>query len=116
MASAYLDLERYETTIDRCEEFAKRYPKSKLLDSFWYVIGYSQFALSHHDEALEMCRKVAEWKRKDRQAGVDAAALNKWQAIYIMGQVYHSLGKPAEAITEYERVNPSRIDTLALEH
>jgi len=104
MASAYLDLERYETTIARCEDFAKRYPDSKLLDSFWYVIGYSQFALSHHDEALKMCRKVAEWKRKDRQAGVDAAALNKWQAIYIMGQVYHSLGKPAEAITEYERV------------
>ena len=104
MASAYLDLERYETTIARCEDFAKRYPDSKLLDSFWYVIGYSQFALSHHDEALKMCRKVAEWKRKDRQAGVDTAALNKWQAIYIMGQVYHSLGKPAEAITEYERV------------
>jgi uncharacterized protein YfaS (alpha-2-macroglobulin family)/outer membrane protein assembly factor BamD (BamD/ComL family) len=104
MASAYLDLERYEATITRCEKFAERYPDSQLLDSFWYVIGYSQFALSRHDEALKMCRKVAEWKRKDRQAGVDAAALNKWQAIYIMGQVYHSLGKPAEAITEYERV------------
>ena len=105
IASAYLDLERYEATIARCEKFAERYPDSKLLDSFWYVIGYSQFALSRHDEALKMCRKVAEWKRKDAQAGVEAVALNKWQAIYIMGQVYHSLGKPAEAIAEYERVD-----------
>ena len=29
---------------------------------------------------------------------------NKWQAIYILGQVYHSLGKAAEAIREYRRV------------
>ena len=29
---------------------------------------------------------------------------NKWQAIYIMGQVYHSLGEAAKAIAEYTRV------------
>ena len=29
---------------------------------------------------------------------------NKWEAIYIMGQVYHSLGEAAKAIAEYTRV------------
>ena len=29
---------------------------------------------------------------------------NKWQAIYILGQIYHSLGEAADAIREYRRV------------
>ncbi len=29
---------------------------------------------------------------------------NKWQAVYILGQIYHSLGKAADAIREYRRV------------
>jgi uncharacterized protein YfaS (alpha-2-macroglobulin family)/tetratricopeptide (TPR) repeat protein len=104
LASALLDLEQYDGAISRCRKFAERYPDSKLLDSFWYVIGYSQFALGRHEAALEMCSKVAKALRKDPRTGVDVAAANKWQAIYIMGQVYHSLGKPAKAIAEYKRV------------
>ena len=104
LASAVLDLEQYEQVIKRCEDFAKRYPKSDLLDSFWYLIGYSQFAQGEHEAALAMCRKVSETKRKDKRTGAEIEAMNKWQAIYIMGQIYHSLGKPSEAIAEYERV------------
>lgn len=104
MATAYLDLEKYELAIARCDKFAQRYPKSQLLDSYWYVIGFSQFALGKHEAALEMCRKVADAKRKDPNTGIELAAANKFQAIYIMGQVYHSLGKPREAIGEYGRV------------
>src|SRR4029077_7597777 len=104
LANALLDLEQHQAAIARCGTFAERYPDSKLLDSFWYVIGYSQFAIGKHDAALEMCRKVADFNRKDPTTGVEVAAANHWQAIYIMGQVFHSLGKPAEAIAEYERV------------
>jgi uncharacterized protein YfaS (alpha-2-macroglobulin family)/tetratricopeptide (TPR) repeat protein len=104
LASAVLDLKQHDQVIKRCRDFAERYPESDLLDSFWYLIGYSQFALGNHEAALEMCRKVSETKRKDKQSGVEIAAANKWQAIYIMGQIYHSLGKPTEAIAEYERV------------
>ncbi len=104
LANSLLDLEQYQAAIQRCGTFAERYPDSKLLDSFWYVIGFSQFALGKHDAALEMCRKVADFKRKDPGTGVEIAAANEWQAIYIMGQVFHSLGKPAEAIAEYSRV------------
>ncbi len=51
-----------------------------------------------------MCRKVAEMKRSERQTGREIESRNKWQAIYILGQVYHSLGKAADAIREYRRV------------
>lgn len=104
LANALLDLEQYPAAIERCETFAERFADSKLLDSFWYVIGYSQFAIGKPDAALEMCRKVADFKRKDPTTGIELAAANQFQAIYIMGQVFHSLGKPAEAIAEYNRV------------
>ncbi len=104
MANSYLDLEQYQPAISRCEKFAERYPQSQLLDSFWYVIGFSQFALGKSQEALKMCEKVAEAKRKEPSTGVEVAAANKWQAIYIMGQIYHSLGEPAKAIGEYKKV------------
>ncbi|MCH7692389.1 MAG: tetratricopeptide repeat protein [Proteobacteria bacterium] len=104
LANSYLDLEDYKGAIQRCETFAQRYSESKLLDSYWYVIGYSQFALGRHEDALKMCKKVAETKRKDPKTGIEVAAANKWQAIYIMGQIYHSVGKPAAAIAEYKRV------------
>ena len=51
-----------------------------------------------------MAKKVAEAKRIDKQTGREVDSPNKWQAVYIMGQVYHSLGKAAQAIAEYTRV------------
>lgn len=103
-ATALLELKAYREAIAACSRFTERYPKSKYLDSFWYITGYSHFALGEHDRALEMCRKVSEAKLTDLQ-GVVRESDNKWQAIYILGQVYHSLGKAAEAIAEYRRVN-----------
>ena len=105
MANSYLDLEQFESAINRSHKFAERYPESKLVDSFWYVIGYSQFALGKHQDALKTCEKVAEAKRKDPATGLEVASANKWEAIYIMGQIYHSLGQPAKAIDEYEKVD-----------
>jgi tetratricopeptide (TPR) repeat protein len=104
LANALLDLERYPEVVARCTAFAKRYPNSKLLDSFWYVIGYSQFSQGKNQEALEMCKKVADWMLVDPQTKAETPAINRWQAIYIMGQVYHSLGQAAAAITEYDKV------------
>ena len=64
-ATALLDLKAYEDAAAACDRYAKRYPKSELLDGFWYVIGYCRFAGGQHEAALEMCRKVAEAKRTD---------------------------------------------------
>ncbi len=102
LANALLDLEEYEAAIARCERYGELFPNSLLLDSFWYIIGYSQFQLGNNEEALEICRKVAETKFGEGAAQRDAA--NKWEAVYIMGQIYHSIGEAAEAIEEYSQV------------
>jgi tetratricopeptide (TPR) repeat protein len=102
--SAFLDLEKYEAAIARCRQAVGRYPDSSLADSFWYVIGYSQYELGQSDDALKTCRKVAEMTRKDPRTGQLTPADNKWQAVYITGQIFHSLGKPAQALAEYEQV------------
>ena len=49
------------------------------------------------EAALEMCRKVAEAKRLDKRHRPRGESPNKWQAIYILGQIYHSLGQAADA-------------------
>ncbi|HEX7449417.1 MAG TPA: tetratricopeptide repeat protein [Pirellulales bacterium] len=104
LANALLELKTYRQAIAQCERYAERYPNSDYLDSYWYIIGYSHFALGEHEAALAMCRKVAEAKRVDRQTGREEESNNKWRAIYILAQVYHSLGKAAEAIREYTLV------------
>jgi uncharacterized protein YfaS (alpha-2-macroglobulin family)/TolA-binding protein len=104
LANALLELEAFQQTIDACQRYATRYPSSDYLDSFWYIIGYCHFARGEHQQALDMCNKVAEHKRLDKQTGRAVESPNKWQAIYILGQIYHSLGKAAEAIREYTRV------------
>jgi hypothetical protein len=103
-ANALLEMKSYKDAAGACDRYAQRYPKSDLLDSFWYIIGYCDFATGQHEKALEMCRKVAETKRIDKKTGAEVESPNKHRAVYILGQVFHSLGKAAEAIQEYRRV------------
>ena len=104
LSTALIDLDQYEAAIDRCNKYAERFKDSRLLDSFWYITGYSHFELENHDEALKMCRKVADAKFPVAETGGERPAQNKWEAVYIMGQVYHSLGNAAKAIAEYTQV------------
>ena len=46
---------------------------------------------------------VAEAKRLDKTTGREVESANKYRAIYILGQVYHSLGEAAKAIAEAVR-------------
>ncbi|MCE9604297.1 MAG: tetratricopeptide repeat protein [Planctomycetia bacterium] len=102
-ANALLEMEQYDRAVAKCLAFVERYPKSEFVDSYWYVVGYSHFAAGRPEAALEICRKVAEMKHVD-PSGRETESRNKQRAIYILGQVYHSLGKAAEAIREYTRV------------
>lgn len=110
LANSLLDLELYESAITNCVRFAERYPESDFLDSYWYIIGFCHFARSEPQEALAMCEKVAEATRKDKRTGRTVESPNRWQAIYIMGQVHHSLGEAEAAIQEYERVKDRFVD------
>lgn len=104
LANALLELKAYRELITRSTKYAARYPKSDFLDSYWYLVAYGHFALAEHEEALKMARKVADAKHIDAATGRETESPNKWQAIYILGQVYHSLGRAGEAVTEYLRV------------
>jgi uncharacterized protein YfaS (alpha-2-macroglobulin family)/outer membrane protein assembly factor BamD (BamD/ComL family) len=110
LATALIDLDQYESAIARCHQYALRYPNSRLLDSFWYMTGYSHFELEHHQQALEMCEKVATASFPVAETGGTRAADNKWEAVYIMGQVYHSLGQAADAIIQYTEVKQRFVD------
>ncbi len=57
-----------------------------------------------------MARKVADTKRVDPATGRETESPNKWQAVYILGQVYHSLGRAGEAVAEYLRVEDQFAD------
>ncbi len=103
-ANTLLDIDAYERAASVCGRYAERYPKSDLLDAYWYVIGYCRFAMGNHKQALAMCRKVADAKRTDPHTGREKESDDKWRAIYILGQIHHSLGEAAEAIAEYRRV------------
>ena len=103
-ANALLELQQYDQAVASCLRFAERYPESDFLDSYWYIVGYSHFAAGRPDQALEMCRKVAELKRPEKGTGREVESRNKQRALYILGQIYHSLGKAAEAIKEYTLV------------
>jgi tetratricopeptide (TPR) repeat protein len=102
-ANTLLDLKAYKEAAAACNRYAKRYEKSDLVDSYWYIIGYCEYATGQHQAAVEMCRKVAELKRTDK-TGREVESPNKWRAIYILGQIFHSLGEAAQAIGEYRRV------------
>ncbi len=112
LANALLDLELYEKAITQCERYAARYTDSDFLDSYWYIVGYCHFASGAHKQALDMCNIVAEAKRKNKRSGRLEDSPNKWQAIYILGQIHHSLGAAEAAIREYERVKDRFADAL----
>lgn len=103
-ANALLELEKYPEAETACQRYAQRYPKSELLDSFWYIIGYCRFATGRHEQAIEMLRKVAQSQPDATEAARKPSESNKWLAVYILGQIYHSLGRAAQAIDEYRRV------------
>jgi len=103
-ANTLLDIDAHGEAAAACRRYADRYPKSDLLDAFWYVIGYCQFAMGKHEEALTMCRKVAESQRVDERTGRQIESDEKWRAVYILGQIHHSLGQAAQAIDQYRLV------------
>ncbi|MHC2069702.1 tetratricopeptide repeat protein [Bremerella sp. T1] len=110
LASGMTELEQYEQTIKLSEKYTRRYPKSDHLSSFWYLTAFCHFALSQPEEALKMSDKVAESVDASQRNTNSVAAQNRWRAIYIMGQIYHSLNQAAKAIDNYSQVKDRFVD------
>ncbi len=103
LANAYLELEDFGAVVTVARRFQHRYPKSPYFSGYQYIEGYADFELEQYEESLTLCRDVATRKFPDKN-GKMVVSPHKDLARYIMGQIYHSLGKPAQAITEYEKV------------
>ena len=103
LVGAYLDLEDYPRVVSLAERYAALYPKSKFADSFVYTQALGQFHLGKHDEAIALADRIAKAIYKDA-AGVDQPSPNKWQALYILGQIYDARNQPEQAVAYYRQV------------
>ena len=103
LANAYLDLEAFETVVTLAPRLRERYPRSPFLSGYDYIAGYANFELARYDASLALCGKVATEKYPNAQ-GQLADSEHKHLARYIMGQIYHAQGQPAQAIAEYAQV------------
>ena len=112
-ASALLESKDFARAAVASQRYAARYPDSELLDDFWFMAGYCRFILGEPEPAIELLRNVATGKFLDKASGQFGESDNKWSAIYVLGQIYHSLGRVVEALQEYRLVEDRFPDAKA---
>ncbi len=99
----FLEIENYEAVVRLAARYAVLYPKSSFLDSFQYSEALGEFNLGHYDRAIEVAERISKATYKDAN-GVDQPSPNKWQATYILGQIYDARRQPAKAVEYYKLV------------
>lgn len=93
LCNCLLDLKDHARVVALSRESAARHAKSELAPSFQYMAALGLFWQNLNDEALAAARVVADGESKDRDF-----------ARYILGQIHHAEGRPAEAIDWYGKV------------
>ena len=103
LVAAYTELEDFKSVDRLSARFAKLYPKSTYVDSFQYADALANFHLGQYDRAVEVAQAIASAVYKDA-AGADQPSPNKWQAVYILGQIFDARRQPAKALEYYRQV------------
>ncbi len=103
LVGAFLELEDYKAVVTLAARFATLYPRSTFVDSFQYSEALGEFHLGHHDRAVAVAEAIAKVLYKDAN-GVEQPSPNKWQALYILGQIYDARRQPDMALKYYEQV------------
>ena len=98
-----LALEDFEAVTRLAPRFAGLYPKSPFLDSFQYAEALGRFQLGQYDRAIEIGTKIANATYPDDN-GVAQPSPNKWQALYILGQIHDARRQPGAALDYYKQV------------
>ncbi len=101
-ANVYFALKDYANVVEHAARGANRYAGSELKTSFEYMAALGHFWQRHYKEALASATSVANGDSKDRD-----------YARYITAQIYHATGKPADAMTWYEKVRKLYPDAAA---
>ena len=99
----FLELEDFRSVVTLAGRFAAIFPRSAFLDSFQYSEALGRFHLGEYDGAIAVARTIAEAEYKDAN-GVDQPSPNKWQALYILGQIYDARRQPSRALEYYRQV------------
>jgi TolA-binding protein len=100
---AFLQLEDYPRVVKLAGRLASIYPKSSFLDSFLYSQALAHFHLGEYDPAIGLAERIATATYKDA-TGVDQPSPNKWEAVYILGQIHDARHEPAKALSYYRQV------------
>ena len=103
LVGSFLDLEDFPAVVKLSARFSKLYPKSTFLDSFQYSEALGEFHLGHYDRAVEVAQTIAKATYVDA-AGVEQPSPNKWQALYILGQIFDARRDPKKALGFYRQV------------
>ncbi len=103
LVGAFLELEDFDAVVKLSARFPKLYPKSTFLDSFQYSEALGDFHLGKYDRAIEVAETIARATYKDAN-GVDQPSPNKWQALYILGQIHDARRNPGKAVGYYKEV------------
>jgi len=103
LVGAFLELEDFQAVAKLAARFAKIYPRSTYLDSFQYSAALADFHLGQYDRAIAVAETIARATYKDA-AGAEQPSPNKWQALYILGQIYDARRQPGKALEYYRQV------------
>ncbi len=103
LVGAFADLEDFKSEQSLAERFAKFYSKSTYFDSFQYGEALASFHLGQYDRAIALGEKISRAMYKDA-AGADQPSPNKWQALYILGQIHDARRQPGRALEYYRQV------------
>ncbi|WP_156512722.1 MG2 domain-containing protein [Planctomyces sp. SH-PL62] len=97
-----LELDDHAGVVKAAARYAAMYPKSPFLDGFQYSQALADFHLGRYDEAVTLAEAIAKATYKDA-SGVESPSPNKWQAIYILGQIFDARRMPARALEYYRQ-------------
>ncbi len=103
LVGAFIELEDYKAVVSLASRFARLYPKSTYLDSFQYSEALADFHLGQYDRAIDVAGAIARATYKDA-AGAEQPSPNKWQALYILGQIHDARRQPGKALEYYRQV------------
>jgi TolA-binding protein len=109
LMNLFFDTNRYESAYQSGELFVNRFPESQYLDDYYYLSGLALFSDDKTDDAMEYLKKVAydQFKTKD---GISKDSENKFYALRLIAQVYHSKDDIDKAIEIYKDIKNSFSD------
>jgi len=103
LVGAFTELEDFKAVVKLAASFAQLYPRSSYLDSFQFSEALANFHLGQYDRAIEVAQAIARATYKDA-SGADQPSPNKWQSLFILGQIHDARRQPAKALDYYRQV------------